>query len=60
MNMKRMQKQSAYTNGDGYKCHAIQASMKNVTRKRAILDQHTDPLKEKIVAGHVNFTDLDD
>ena len=38
MNYKRMQKHSAYTNGNGYKCHAIQSQMKHVTRKKAILD----------------------
>ena len=58
-NYKRMHKQSAYTNVDGYKCHAIQAQMKNVTRKRAILDAHHDPLKQRIQDGHFDFIDVE-
>lgn len=59
-NYKRMQKQSAYTNVKGYKCSAIQAQIKNVSRKRAILDAHHDPLKQRIVNGHVDFVDVEE
>ena len=33
--------------------------MKNVTRKRAILDAHHDPLKQRIQDGHFDFIDVE-
>ena len=53
-----MQKQSAYTKTSGYPCQAIQAQMNNVNRKRAILDQHQDPLKDRVLDGHIHFVDV--
>lgn len=58
-NYKRMQKQSAYTNVDGYKCSAIQAQMRSTNRKKAILDQHHDPLKQRNTNGHFDFIDFE-
>ena len=45
--------------GSGYKCAAIQAQMHNVSRRRAILDQHHDALKEKSINGQPNFVDVE-
>ena len=56
---KRMAKQSAYLQGNGYMCSAIKDQLKNTTRKQAIGDKHTDALKERTFNGHVNFVDLD-
>ena len=57
-NYKRMHKHSAYAKANGYKCSAIEAQMKNVSRKRAIVDTHHDALKQKALDGHVNFIDV--
>lgn len=56
--IKRMQKQSAYVQGDGYKCSAIVAQMNNVQRKRAIVDKRHDPLLKRNIDGHINFMDV--